>query len=362
MTPFRIGIVGTGAMAVRMAEAIETVPDIDVVAVVSRSKERAEAFAQRFAGATGYDSIAAMADGGGVDLCYIAGSTADHASQSIEALKAGLPTLCEKPMAVSLEEADRVLKAAENAGVFFMEAFWTQCLPAWRAALDKVATGAIGDAHHLYADFSISATPESKPRLFDGPGAGCLLDIAVYPVSFAVAAFGPAVGISALNERAENSVDVRNVLTLTHADGKVSQLSASIVGRGANTAIVTGSKGRVSVLEPMLPAERVSLVKTEAKPRAADTSQDAPPAEEAGFQKVLGRLKDQAKSSSLLRVAKASVTTLGAEMHGFGADQYDPMLTHVRDTVRAGQKESERVPHHFSREVARIIDEAGKAS
>src|SRR5262249_54400658 len=158
------------------------------VAVASADAGRARAFADRFGVAQAFASLDALLARDDVDAVYIATATRDHAAQAIAALEAGKAVLCEKPFAIGVEQGQRLLEAARRSGRLFMEARWTTALPAYRALLRLARERALGEPVLLHSEFGIAHDPAAHPRLFEGPGAGVLLDVGVYPIVLALQA------------------------------------------------------------------------------------------------------------------------------------------------------------------------------
>lgn len=334
MSTLRIAIAGTGRIAQRMIPAIRYVDDLELVAVSSTTQARAAQFAQEHDIPRAHASLDALLTEGGVDAVYIANATAAHTPDSITALEKGVAVLCEKPFATSLAEADATLAAARQNNCLFMEGFWTLCLPTWQAAKAALEAGEIGDAHHLYADFAFPMSDFSADRLLHQPAGGCLLDRGVYPIALAVYLFGPAKTISSQHIRNDEGVDLLNTLTLSHGGGVISQLSASMISKGANQGIISGTTGRISILDPLLGGEKISI-----SPHTIN------PANKSGGSGLMDRLRDALKSPEVSR-------------HPFGIDQYTPMWQHFAEIYRSGAKQSPLISHAFSREIARIVDTA----
>ncbi|MEM1381593.1 MAG: Gfo/Idh/MocA family oxidoreductase [Pseudomonadota bacterium] len=339
----RIAIIGTGSFAKRIADAVTLTPDMSVSAVVSGSQDRASSFASAFSPASAYTSISNVKDAGAADAVLIANATQNHATSAIEAMEAGFPVLCEKPFATSVEEGEQVLACAAKTSALFTEDLWTLTLPAVRGAIGAAKTS-LGPLHHLRADFSITASPETHPRLFKGAAPGALLDLGVYPISLAVAVNGPVTDISGLRTDDENGVDIASALTLRHDNDALSQVSCALNAQGSNDAAIAGRGGRVRIPEPLLGAERFHVA-LNGEPQPSDGSSS-------------GGLKARIKANPLARKAKSALDGLKATTASYGTDQYTPMLQHFHELVRAGTTESPLVPHALSRETLRIISAA----
>ena len=180
----RWGIAGPGEIASRFAEGMREIDGGEVVAVGSRSLERAQAFATRFDIARSLGSYEALADDPDVDAVYVATPHSRHAADTLLFLSAGKHVLCEKPFALNASQANEIIAAAEANQRFVMEAMWSRFLPAYRVLRDVLLEGRVGEPLLVEASFGWR-TPEVVPthRHFDlAQGGGALLDLGVYTV------------------------------------------------------------------------------------------------------------------------------------------------------------------------------------
>ena len=138
----RWGVIGPGAIAVGFADAMHLVDDGEIVAVASRSAERADAFGDRFGVPTRYDSYAALGEDPNVDVVYVATPQSRHAPDTVAMLQAGKHVLCEKPFALNAGYARADGRGSSVAGLFLMEAIWSRFLPSYRAMVDVLGTRA----------------------------------------------------------------------------------------------------------------------------------------------------------------------------------------------------------------------------
>ena len=158
-----------------------------VVAVGSRSLDRAPAFADRSRHRTrlfgSYEELVGDPD---IDVVYVASPHSEHAAQALLAISAGKPVLVEKAFARNASEARQVVSAARAAGVLAMEAMWTRFLPQTDVIAQLLADGVLGEVITVLADHGQSFDPDPNGRLFNPALAGgALLDLGVYPISFA---------------------------------------------------------------------------------------------------------------------------------------------------------------------------------
>ncbi len=186
METIRWGIVGAGNIAGRFAADFAHVPNGSVVAVASRSMDRATAFARRLEIPRAYDSYEALCEDPGIDAVYVATPHSRHAADATMALRGGKAVLCEKPITTTPDEARALFAVAEATGGYLMEAMWTYFLPAIKQAQAWVEEGRVGRIRHVRADFGYPVPYDPRSRAYNPDLAGgALLDMGIYPVAFA---------------------------------------------------------------------------------------------------------------------------------------------------------------------------------
>jgi len=344
---WRFGVVGTGAMSATMMACLALERRVDVVAVASADAARARAFADRFGIAHAHPGLDALLARDDVDAVYIATATRDHAAHAIAALEAGKAVLCEKPFAIGVAQGQRVLEAARRSGRLFMEAQWTTALPAYRELLRLARDRALGEPVLLHSEFGIAHDPAAHPRLFEGPGAGVLLDFGVYPIVLALQALGPVRSVDAAVRCNAAGVDVHATLQLTHEQGGHSQLAASLVASLPNRSSLSFAGGHVSLASPVMGAE--SLQVCPVAPAGAA---------QAGAGGSRRPLIAALRRQRWLRRLKGALGGGAAHHHPFGADRYAPQLSHFVALLDAGALESDLMPHATSLAVLRVVEAA----
>ena len=180
------GFLGCGSIARGFAEGLKTLDDAELIAVGARDADRAQAFATEFGALRSYDSYQAVMDDEDVDVIYVATTHHNHVALSIAALESGKAVLCEKPVALNATQFDHVLRAVERHNSFFMEAMWTRFIPAVQELQRRLASGVIGDVQLIQADFGIDHDWDPRERMLNPElGGGSLLDLGIYPITFA---------------------------------------------------------------------------------------------------------------------------------------------------------------------------------
>jgi predicted dehydrogenase len=122
----RWGVVGPGSIATGFAEAMQQTGDGTIVAVASRSAERAAAFGDEFAIPTRYGDCESLAADPDVDIVYVATPHSCHEPDTLNLLRAAKHVLCEKPFALNAQQASRMVAEARARGLFLMEAIWSK--------------------------------------------------------------------------------------------------------------------------------------------------------------------------------------------------------------------------------------------
>ncbi|MDI3419978.1 Gfo/Idh/MocA family protein [Streptomyces luteolus] len=245
----RWGVLATGWIAERFtAELLDMPSDAEVVAVASRTGEGARAFADRFGIPRAYGDWASLAADEDVDVVYVATPHSAHREAAGLCLEAGRAVLCEKAFTLNSREAEELVALARARGSFLMEAMWMYCHPLIRRLRELVADGAIGEVRTVQADFGLAGPFPPSHRLRDPKqGGGALLDLGVYPVSFAQLLLGEPAEVTARAVLSEESVDLRTGMLLSWESGAHAVLHCSLDAATPVTASVTGSHGRIDI-------------------------------------------------------------------------------------------------------------------
>jgi predicted dehydrogenase len=233
-----------------MCEALQSLPDADVVAVGSRTQEAADAFAARFAIPRAHGSYDALWGDDDVDIVYVASPHSHHHQMTIAALDAGRHVLCEKAFAVNAAQARDMVDAARRHDRFLMEAMWTWFLPAVVDIRRRVLDGEIGELKVVEANFGIPVTrPDGRHRRIDLAG-GAMLDIGIYPVTFARFLAGDPVSAQVSGTLGDTGVDATVGGVVTYSSGALGVFHTSLDMSTSLRASVYGTLGHIDVDAP----------------------------------------------------------------------------------------------------------------
>ncbi|MFJ6566831.1 Gfo/Idh/MocA family protein [Streptomyces sp. NPDC091292] len=256
----RWGVLATGGIAAAFTGDLLDLPDADVVAVASRTDASAKAFAERFGIPRAYGDWASLAADDEVDIVYVATPHAAHRKAAGMCLEAGRAVLCEKAFTLNAREAGELVDLARERGLFLMEAMWMYCNPLIRRLKALVDDGALGEIRTVQADFGIDGPFPPTHRLRDpAQGGGALLDLGVYPVSFAHLFLGEPSGVTARSTLSPEGVDLQTGMVLSWDSGAQAVLHCAVNSSTPVAASVTGSEGRVEIPGGFFHPERFVL-------------------------------------------------------------------------------------------------------
>jgi predicted dehydrogenase len=248
--PLKWGVIATGGIASKVTADIALLEDAVLHAVSSRNAESAAAFAERFGFATSYGNDGDVAgyqrlvDDPDVDVVYITTPHGQHYDVAKAALTGGKHVLCEKPFTINAAEAEELAALATERGLFMMEAVWTRFLPSVNRAWEIIHAGELGDIRWVQGDLGFAAPDDPTSRLWDPKaGGGALLDLTVYPLTWALGSLGFPDSVSAVGTLNDDGVDLQAAVTLSYGNGAYAQLSSSFIASCPGQATVCGSKG-----------------------------------------------------------------------------------------------------------------------
>ena len=239
----RIGIIGCGWIAEKMAITLQGMEKVEAYAIASRDLNKAETFAQKWNFTRAYGSYEEMLDDELVDLVYIATPHSHHYAHTRLSLLKGKPVLCEKAFTANAKETEELLQLAKEKNLFLTEAIWTRYMPLSQTICELVDNGAIGRPQLLTANLCYPNYHKErmhKPEL----AGGALLDLGVYTLNFAAMLFGTdIIRTTSACIKTDTGVDAQNSITLEYADGKMAILCSSQMAKSDRQGIISGDKG-----------------------------------------------------------------------------------------------------------------------
>jgi predicted dehydrogenase len=247
--PLRWGILAPGGIASAFADAVTRHTAGEVVAVGSRSPERARAFAERFDIPHAHGSYEGLVRDPAVEAVYVASPHSEHHRHALMAIAAERHVLVEKAFTVNEVQAREVFGAADIAGVFAMEAMWTRFLPHVVALRSVIGGGGIGEVVGVVADHGqdMGSLPETHRLHAPELAGGALLDLGVYPVAFALDLLGAPDRVLAMGSLTPTGVDGQVSIALGFGDRAQASLHTTLWARTATTAVVFGTRGRIEL-------------------------------------------------------------------------------------------------------------------
>ncbi|MGA8258267.1 MAG: Gfo/Idh/MocA family oxidoreductase [Nocardioides sp.] len=308
----RWGVLATGKIARRFATELALVPDAELVAVGSRSQASAGSFAATHGGRahTGYDSLVADPN---VDVVYVASPHGQHLEHARLALQAGKHVLCEKPLTVTVAQAEALMSVAREHDRFLMEGMWTACHPVVRTLAEGLRTGRWGRPRHLHAELGFRVDAGATDRMLDPAlGAGALLDMGIYPLTVAHLLLGEAESLHAVADLSGRGIDLDIALVGRYPGGVLATMTASMTSWSSRAAAIATDRGRIDIDDFHHPT------------RATFTSFDEGGSNDA----------DRRAEPELIEGAEPVIGI------GFGNE-----IAEVHRCLRAGLRESPLVPH-----------------
>lgn len=259
--PVRWGILGTGGIARTFADDLRLTDSGDVVAVGSRSADSAAQFADELGIPHRHGSYADLVADPDVDIVYVATPHPMHHDNAVLALRAGKPVLVEKPFTMNAAEARDVVAVARETGLFAMEAMWTRFLPHIARIRQWLADGILGDIVTVTADHGQWFAEDPGFRLFAPElGGGALLDLGIYPVSFASMVLGTPNRIVTMGDPAFTGVDAQTSMLFGYESGAQALLTCTLRAKSPTRATIVGTEARIELDGDFYAPTSISLI------------------------------------------------------------------------------------------------------
>ena len=247
---YRWGFLSASGIANTVAEDFKHA-GLVIHAVGARDLERAQVFAAKHDIPVVYGSYEELVADTDIDIVYVSTVQTMHFQHALLALNAGKHVLLEKPFTINADQAEHLKAAALRNNVMILEAMWTRFLPAHRALAADLEAGVIGKPMMVTADHSQYLPQERVARLWSPElGGGALLDLGIYPVSFANFVFGAPGSISAQSTLTADNLDIITSGLFGYEDGSQAAFTTTMAQAGPVTASILGTEGRIEIDTP----------------------------------------------------------------------------------------------------------------
>lgn len=247
MEKIKVGIIGAGRIATKMAAALAPLTNAEVNAVSSRTLSKAEDFAAKYGIPKAYGSYEEMLCDPEIDLVYVATPHSHHFQHAHLAIEHGKPVLVEKSFTANARLARELLDFAHEKKVFITEAIWTRYMPMSHKIGELLASGVIGKPWNMTATLCYPVGYKDRIMLPELCG-GALLDLGVYVLNFARMYFGTDIVRTVSNcHKGETGVDLMESISLSYADGKMANLQVGCYTYNDRQGIINGTEGYIRV-------------------------------------------------------------------------------------------------------------------
>lgn len=321
----RWGILATGKIAHAFAADLALVDGARLTAVGSRSLDSAQAFASQYGAAAAHGSYEGLANDPDVDVIYIATPHALHLDNARLAFEGGKHVLCEKPLTLRTSDAEEMVRLARQHDRFLMEAMWMACHPVIRELRARLAAGEFGTPRHVHAELGFVVKGGPDDRMFDPAlGASALLDMGIYPLTFAHLMLGPAERLAATADLSDRGIDQDIAVSGRYPGGGLATMTASLTSYSSRKAEIATSNGRIDLDDFHHPTRAVYTPYVEGE--GSWVVEPGTPVEVLGAEPVIGQ--------------------------GYGNEAAE-----VGRCLRAGLRESPLVPHEQTLMLMRQMDQ-----
>ncbi len=266
MKTYKWGIIGTGFIAQKMADALLFLPNVKLAAVASRSMDTADMFAAKY-NCKAYDNYEAIANDPEIDIAYIATPHCLHLENTLMCLSKKKHVLCEKPFAVNGSEIRKMIEAASGNNVFLMEALWTRFNPRIIKAKQVIDSGRLGKIKLIRADFGERKPVDINNRFYSKELiGGSLLDMGIYPLFIAQLFMGKPTSIHAAAGFASTGVDTNCSFTLGYNDDSLSVICSTMLAETDNKVTIYCEKGTIYFSKFVYAPQQIMVVPLDGEP------------------------------------------------------------------------------------------------
>lgn len=255
------GIISTGHISSKFADALAILPEAELAAVASRDLATADEFAAKHKVQKAYATYQELADDPEIDVVYIGTPHIFHLENAVMCMRKGKSVLCEKALTMNATEAREMVRVAREENVFLMEAMIPRHIPLLKKVVQWIKDGRIGEVRMVKATRCAKGTFAPGARQLNPElGGGSLLDVGVYVISFAAQMIGKApiesIGLSHIGDWGS---DEQGAAVLKYDKGEIANLSFALSTYGVNEAYIFGTEGYIKVPELFAVPTKASL-------------------------------------------------------------------------------------------------------
>ncbi len=250
MQTIRWGIIGTGTISSIFAKALNSMDHTEIIAVSSRTQNKADEFAREYSIKKAYSSFEELAKDPEIDVVYIGTPHTEHRANAALCLQFKKAVLCEKPFTLNQYDTEYLINLAKEHNVFLMEAMWTKFLPATQKVKEWIKSGLIGKVKFFKVNFGFTKEFDATNRLFNPDLAGgALLDVGIYPITYVIHMMESLPDdVKSCAHLCVTNVDEMNAITFHYEkEGVMAELSSAITAEVGKDAVIIGEKGRIVV-------------------------------------------------------------------------------------------------------------------
>lgn len=258
----RFGIVGAGKIASKFAKDIKFVEGAKAVAIASRDIDKANEFKNEHGLDYAFGSYEEMAKSNLIDAVYIATPHSFHMEQSILFMNHKKHVLCEKPIAVNINQFEKMVECAKDNNVLLMEAMWTKFLPATIKVREAIQSNRLGKFKHAYFEFGFIATGRGgdEGRLFNiNLAGGSLLDLGIYPVAYTLNITDQKVKTLKANaKKYKTGIDLECTVDIVYEDDTTVTFVTSFLEELNKPGVIEFENGNI-IVDDFWRSERVMI-------------------------------------------------------------------------------------------------------
>jgi predicted dehydrogenase len=256
MKKLRWGLLSTAHINRSVIPAIRHSPRSELVAVASRKQRTGEEYAKEWNIPRSYGSYEALLDDPDINVIYISLPNHLHAEWSVKCAAAGKHVLCEKPLALSTREVDRIIAATREHRVVIAEAFMYRHHPQTLKVLELLKQHVIGDILVVKGTFTFHLTRPGDVRLRPEMGGGSIWDVGCYPVGYTrLIAGAEPVEVSGWQVHGPSGVDEVFVGQMRFANGLLAQIESGFRSPFRTSMEIIGTAGTILLKKPFKPAD-----------------------------------------------------------------------------------------------------------